>query len=375
MVKIKETKNEFGIDLIRILAMFFVIALHFYLHTGFYHVKDKGPAILYHVSFRALFYECVPLFLLLTGYLKRNAAFTPSHYVKAIPVILNSLVIGGITIAFKILYLHENFPVLLWIKSMWRLEQPSYGWYVNMYLSLMIFIPFINAAYHAMKTKKQKLAAVIVVVLATTLALTINRIPVSETIDKTIGLPLNYFSGMWPFAYYVCGMYIGEFRPKCNRILMGSITVELCIFTAFLNYITVDTDYYSGINLENGDILTLMIAVSLFLTLYDIQIKNKYIRWAAAKISSLSISCYLMSYIVDVLMYRKYRPMFTDTYDYVFPMFWKIVPLDFLISVLLSIPVHLLCTLLLKYVFHQRRWCRAGTGETHRRAAGVKTHS
>lgn len=350
MLKLQETKNEFGLDIIRIFAMFSVIALHYFLHSGYYDIAVSDPSTLLHTSFRSLFYECVPLFLILTGYLKRNAKFEGRHFVKLVPILLNSLLVSIITIVFKILYLHEKWPFLTWAKSVWTFNQPSYGWYANMYLALAVFMPLINGGYQSLKTKKQKLAAVITVACITTLPDALNRIRLPEAWGSTLSVPFGYFGSMWPMAYYLIGCYIAEFRPHPPRILTALGAGLGCFLLALANHLTRDGNFYTGYNIENGDLPNIIIATLLFLTFYNINVKNRVVRWFAAKISALSLTCYLMSYIIDVLFYEHFRPQFTGEYKSVFPFFWKIVPLDFLLSVLVSIPVYLACHYLGKLV-------------------------
>ncbi|MCQ2417595.1 MAG: acyltransferase family protein [Oscillospiraceae bacterium] len=344
----KETKNEPGIDLLKIFAMYFVISLHFFLHTGYYSLESVQPDIIFHVSFRALFYECVPLFLLITGYLKRKARFEAEHFIKAIPIIITTFTISGLIIAYKILILKQQFSGWIWAQSVWSFNQPSYGWYINMYLSLILFMPFINAAYDSLKTRKQKLAAVIICVCASTLPVTINRLPHPKEL-AVIGMPLGYFSGMWPFAYYIVGAYISEFKPKISKFITVPLFLLGCFLLGFANYKTVSTNYYSGFCVENGDIINVIIAALIFLSFYDVKITNKYIRWSLAKISGLSICTFLLSSIFDGIFYPKYAGQFSN-YSVFFPTYWKIVPLDFLLSVLLSIPVYLLSNLLSKWI-------------------------
>lgn len=72
-------KRIFGLDLIRFLAIFSVISVHFFLNNGFYSFPVKGGRMFISINLRWLFFSGVPLFLLLTGYLnnkKRNIYVT-----------------------------------------------------------------------------------------------------------------------------------------------------------------------------------------------------------------------------------------------------------------------------------------------------------
>ena len=61
-------KRKFGIDLIRCIAIFFVVSVHFFINTKFYRSDTTSPYLIPLFIIRNLFFTCVPLFLLLTGY-------------------------------------------------------------------------------------------------------------------------------------------------------------------------------------------------------------------------------------------------------------------------------------------------------------------
>ena len=63
------TKRNLNADLIRCVAVFSVISVHFLLNGGFYKQEVCGIPMLMMCMYRSFFMTCVPLFLILTGYL------------------------------------------------------------------------------------------------------------------------------------------------------------------------------------------------------------------------------------------------------------------------------------------------------------------
>lgn len=92
------------LDLIRCIAILFVIFVHFFLHSSFYstNLGDMGSFLLN--IFRWLFFTCVPLFLLLTGYLNNNTKFDKNYVYKLFKVLISYLIIGIICLIFKSRY-------------------------------------------------------------------------------------------------------------------------------------------------------------------------------------------------------------------------------------------------------------------------------
>lgn len=336
MKKLIAPKNEFGVDLVKIFAMFSVLSLHFFLYSGFYELESHGLQAIIHGMMRMLFYQCVPLFIMITGYLKRNAKFCAAHYIKLIPVLISSLAVGLVTICYKIFCLNQSFAPIIWLQSLWTFNQPGYGWYINLYISLFMITPFINGAYNSLKTKKQKTAAVIIFIFVSMFAVSINRIPLHGEYIQSIGFIPNYLSGLWPLGYYIVGMYVAEFRPKISKWRCALLLFILLLFEAVANYVTTSGNFYGGITFNNEDCVNVPIALLIFLMFYDIQIKNIPIRIAAAKISAVSVVFYLLSWIGDDYFYTKHRAEFKG-FSNLTAMFFKIIPIHIILCLTASL--------------------------------------
>ena len=64
-----EKQKRSDLDLIRCLAIFFVIIVHGLSYVGFYELTDPSIILYFYHTLRVIVISCVPLFLLLTGYL------------------------------------------------------------------------------------------------------------------------------------------------------------------------------------------------------------------------------------------------------------------------------------------------------------------
>ena len=75
-----ETRN-YGIDIVRIIATITVLCVHFFLNTGYYeYVKDADITVVFHIFIRNFFMICVPLFMLITGYLNKKIEYNKSFF-------------------------------------------------------------------------------------------------------------------------------------------------------------------------------------------------------------------------------------------------------------------------------------------------------
>lgn len=336
MSKLTAPKNEFGIDIAKIWAMFSVLSLHLFLYSNYYNFAEKSFQAVCHATIRMLFYQCVPLFLVITGYLKRNAEFSLKHYYKLIPVLISYVVCALIVIAYKIFYLHESFSILIWAQSIWSFNQPTYAWYLNAYVSLYLIMPFINAAYKSLETHTQKRVAVIVVVFVTMFATTINKIPIKGEIIRSLGIGPTFFQKMWPVAYYVLGMYIGDVKLKIKKWFGAILLLVLLAGEAVIAIVTTPNIFNNGLNFTNEDCVNVPVVMLIFLLLYDIKCKNIPIRRIAAKASSVSLNFLLISAIGDNYFYNKnINPCLT--YSDLPKRYLKIIPRHFLLALIVSI--------------------------------------
>ena len=73
-------KRNVNIDLIKCIAVFSVISVHFFLNTDFYNRTIINTNMYIAVLFRTLFMICVPLFMITTGYLMKNKMLSKKYY-------------------------------------------------------------------------------------------------------------------------------------------------------------------------------------------------------------------------------------------------------------------------------------------------------
>jgi len=73
-------KRNPSLDIIRCIALFSVISVHFFLNNGFYGEIVIGKTMYIATIFRSMFMVCVPLFLVLTGYLMSGKKLSKTYY-------------------------------------------------------------------------------------------------------------------------------------------------------------------------------------------------------------------------------------------------------------------------------------------------------
>ena len=92
-----------------------LLVLHFFLRNGFYYKEIQDGWGFLAVMVRSIVYCCVPLFMVLTGYLKCGRTWTASHYRSIIPILISYGIISLIHLVYKITFLKVSMPPGEWV--------------------------------------------------------------------------------------------------------------------------------------------------------------------------------------------------------------------------------------------------------------------
>jgi surface polysaccharide O-acyltransferase-like enzyme len=131
-------KRKTGLDLVRTIAIFSVVGVHFFYHTNFYKVPVAGKSMMVQVALRWLFTMCVPLFIMLTGYLQTEKTPEKRYFKKLIPILGVYLFYSVLSIIMRIVYLKEDKSIIMWIISILTFDADKYSWYINMFIGLFL---------------------------------------------------------------------------------------------------------------------------------------------------------------------------------------------------------------------------------------------
>lgn len=305
-----------GIDIVKILAAFFVVGIHTFLYNGFYsaEILEGDTKFLVPIAVRWIVYTCVPLFMITTGYLMKNKKFSPSYYKGLTRIIVIYVFIGILCLRVDHVVFHTEYTKWMILKKYLEYNAANYGWYVNYYIALFCMIPFLNLAFNGLETRNQRLILLITISAFSIFAR--SMFIGFERADQSKLFP-DYLNGMWPLAYYFAGAYIREYPPKrCvrNKLL---IFMVLAAATAFITESTykhtiADTNadnnhhFLSWHFNDYGTYPVFIMAICIFLLLFDITTSNKRVKFVLQQLSGTTFALYLISYIFDRKIYGEY---------------------------------------------------------------------
>jgi len=176
-----KSKRVFGLDLVRTIAILLVVIVHVFMMNYFQISTIKGTSSFILLFIKNIAMTCVPLFILLTGYLKYNKKLNKDHYKSIIKILITYFIIAIITVLFDIFYLNNNFNINKHILGIFNFTINPYSWYIEMYIGLFLLIPFLNLIYHNLKQKKHKQLLIIILLFLSSIPYTINNIKILNT--------------------------------------------------------------------------------------------------------------------------------------------------------------------------------------------------
>lgn len=303
-----EKERQPGLDLVRATAIFFVIVLHGITMRGALDAAMLSPVWCVKVFVRYLALSAVPLFLMLSGYLQAGKRPTKAYYRGILPLYLSYFMIAALCMAARI-YRTDPLPsVWTALYKILDFSADGYAWYFEMYIGLFLLIPFLNLAYAHIPTRTGKRLLLASLVFLTLMPETlVSFAPYYGGGSLNLRILPDFFESLYPIAFYFVGSYVGEYRPRlCTWQRLLFVPLSVVLPTALCIGFTAARGEYAWYMMNGFSTLTVLgTATAVFLTLYDLPVRTKAVRCAAAAVSHCTFEMYLISYLWDQLLYNR----------------------------------------------------------------------
>ena len=309
----KKTRNP-NLDLIRIVATLSVVAVRFFLNSGFYQESVMGKRMYVMVLMRCAFSVCVPLFMMLTGYLSREKKVTLAHY-RGLGKILGPYVLAAIAcLLFRKLYLGESISLKFGFFSILDYSASNYGWYVEMYIGLFLLAPFLNLIYDGLKSKREKHYLLLILAFLSIGNSIFNGFDFTTQgfwSDPTVAqydtkLVPDWWIGLYPVLYYFLGSYIREYKCHINwKKAVPFIFGAVVVFGSYNYWRSYGSTYRSGIWQDWNSLQAVVLSVLVFVLLLSLNIQNipGLMKSGLKRVSELTFYVYLLSDCSDQFVY------------------------------------------------------------------------
>ena len=339
-------------DILRLFACFSVISIHFFLNSKFYDEPIAGANMMIMLVARLFFSTCVPIFMILTGYLMVNKPLSAKHYGKGMKIVWLYLLATLAVVIYR-LYIKHSLPD--WEAAFWgtlRYNAAPYAWYVEMYLGLYLLIPFLNILFKNLPSKRWRLALIFTCFALSSLPKLINvynftlegwwENPTLSTEYQKL-IPQWWMFG-YPVTFYFIGCYLREHGIQWNKwIRRGVLVASLTAYTLYCLWRAHGGKFPWGQWTDWEFALTMLNATMLSSLMLDKQYRHmpRIPAKVIGYLSGLSLQIFLVSYIFDTEFYPKIIEKIPKIPERMWSYFW-VVPAIFFLSIAVSIVIDLI---------------------------------
>lgn len=284
-----------------------VFCVHTFLNNGYYNTAIDTPIMYIGTYIRQFCMIYVPLFIMLTGYLHsgKEINLDKKHLLKLLKVLVPYTIITILTYFVLNTYNRLNGRTL--ISLLFGFEDNGYAWYIEMYIGLFLLIPFLNASWNALKTKEKREGLIIALIFLCFIPNLVNAFYPAFP---------NYWVIIYPIAYYFTGMYLKEYglnmkaHNKLFTIGISSVVHFIMAITLFKENLWSECNAYHNIFCFINSVMVF----DLLLNIKTDNIKAKT-RKAIANTADAVLPAYMISYIVDLIVYGMYVNNFISTVE------------------------------------------------------------
>lgn len=289
------SKRKPGLDLLRCFCTLLVVIGHSFLSNGYTITPQTGVTMWIMDTVHQLTRGSVGVFLMLTGFLQCNKTDWKSCYRGLPSVLLGYLIAAFISIPVRHFVYGDVQTLSTWMQRLFGFEGAYYGWYVEIYVGLTLLTPFLNMALKNLNTTGLFGFAAVLLILSGFPGLT-----------HWVVVP-SFFRYLYPLSYYVLGAIIRRTQPKVKPLAGILVTVALNFIFGGITLLSTDGNFNTSLYWNFPDFPSAMIAVCLFVSLYQINLPN-WIGRVLAVAGTGSYGAYLLSHLLDAYCYNLVMP-------------------------------------------------------------------
>ncbi|MBQ9610608.1 MAG: acyltransferase [Lachnospiraceae bacterium] len=305
--------RNINLDYIRAFALIFVVSIHSFLHIDYYSQPNEGMLMLLLSCLRILLNTCVPLFLILSGFLQVSKIPTKEYYLKFIYIYLIYIACGMGCQIYIFVFQNESFKLRESMISFISFRASPYGWYVGMYFGLYLIIPFINLLLKEL-SNKQVLVLLGSLIIITILPSLFNNMDLENikwwqgTKDHYFMVVDDFWTGFYPVTFYIIGYVINKNREKIieKRYLYYVLVPIQMILYGIYNYArNYGSQFPWTTECTYNGYQSLLMSTCVFCMIISVNLKNNGFSASVVKfLAKHSLSIYLLSYASDSAVYH-----------------------------------------------------------------------
>lgn len=290
-------------ELLRILAMFMVVILHFNLYHGLLPALSDpltGRQI-YGAALEAFCVVAVNVYIMISGYVMIRSEFKISRMIRLVcQVLFYTLLVPLVLFLLGIPVLAQRDGLYGWLKYVFPISTGHY-WFVTEYVILFLWMPFLNAA--CLQLKKRQLGILLGLLL---LFFCVGKsiLPLPMPMDR-----FGYDFG-WFLCLYLTGGYIRLYglpflqKGKRGWLLWGGSCLLIFLLVLGIHSVYQSSGhlaYYFKLLYHYNFIFCYLGGVGLFCGFSGITIKEGKAAALFRRVGPLCLGVYLLHMQTDIM--------------------------------------------------------------------------
>lgn len=290
----KENKKNIGIELLRVLSMFYVVILHTLGHGGVLKTSEQIGGGVYSIAWfiEICAYSSVDIFALISGYVGykvQDKDISIKKLLRLYGMVWFYSLLGVLICAF---FAPNGVTMNEVFRSCFPLINGGY-WYFNAYAGAFLFFPLLN---YALNNISEKILVKFLIILAFIF-------PTSEILSPQYKL-MNGYSPIWLIILYIVGFSLNklEINKKINIryciMFIFVIPILNCMWKLFgINYnmracdICISKDMF----VSYLSPLVLIVSISYLILFSQIQIQQSLLKKIVELCGKSSFAIYLLN--------------------------------------------------------------------------------
>lgn len=296
--------RDTNFELLRIVAMIMIVALHFNCHGKVMYYVEPFSKKYYYTFF--IEYACliaVNLYVMISGYYMIKSEFKVKKIIKIeMQVLFYSLLIYVLLSLFG----QAKFSKTELINSLLPITTNRY-WFVTAYIGLYVLIPFVNKLANSLN-KKEYITLLVILTFCLSIIKTIY-----PTNDIMNGSGIIWFIYLYLLAGYI-RIYFDKKVASYKLLLLylATIVIQIVIRNISIKSQITIVKTYTYTSYNNSWFFTLIETLAVFLLFRNIKIKNEKINKAITAVAPLTFGVYLIhdnKYLRPVLWDKILHPL------------------------------------------------------------------
>ncbi len=218
---VKEKSRNLGIDILCCFGVMFLLGLSYFKAVGYPEIPIDSYMSALPIAARWFCLSGAMLLASCTGYVLSTRKLSLSYFKIFGRLIYIYLICGASAVGIRILLLHEEFTPMQLVQSLFDFTASETAKFAGMYFGLLLAAPFINAAFHGLKTRRARMAFLVVAALVSTLQPMLHY--------EGIYLIPEWCKGLFPLAGYIGGAYIRRYSKRRDIFSLIIFLLALCV--------------------------------------------------------------------------------------------------------------------------------------------------